>query len=49
MKKVIIALVTAIAVGCMAMVQPAKAGGVYDGVAPAVFTMVLHLVLRYWV
>ena len=34
MKKVIIALVTAIAVGCMAMVQPAKAGGVYDGVAP---------------
>lgn len=34
MKKVIIALVTAIAVGCMAMVQPAKAGGVYDGLAP---------------
>ena len=34
MKKVIIALVTAIAVGCMAVVQPAKAGGVYDGVAP---------------
>ena len=45
MKKVIIALVTAIAVGCMAMVQPAKAGGVYDGVAPAPGSSILGVKL----